>query len=61
MSETTGKLCVGDQVERLPEGNYLHPFGKVVKVIPGGYEVLWSPGRFITNENDESVMPAHGP
>lgn len=45
----------GDEVTSIDwERTYNHS-GKVMKIIPGGYEVLWSHSKQITYENDESV------
>jgi hypothetical protein len=48
-------IKTGDEVIKRNPERFVHNTGKVLKVIPGGYEVQLHGSKQITYENDETI------
>jgi hypothetical protein len=46
---------VGDEVIRVDHDRWLHPTGKVIGLVQGGYEVEMHGTNCIVYENDETI------
>lgn len=59
--QPTHRIEAEDEVARIDwERSYLRA-GKVLKLIPGGYEVMWEGTNTITYENDSTVELRYPP